>query len=164
MKLGFSDNAAAVADPQVKAGVEKGIAVHSGLGEANAAMVDATLSIVDARRLSDAIRRLSDSSVQVDFEINIPSEQSASIDASGVADSLSSADEGNLNSALSAAIASVADADYTVEVDELPSEVAHTIVESTPSPPQQGAASEGKSVLHIDCFCRLVFLCMPFLW
>jgi len=121
MQLRFSDNAAAVADPQVKLGVEKGIAVSSGLGEENAAMVEATLSLVASRRLSAAVRRLSGSSVHVDFEINIPSETSASIDANSVAESLASADEGNLTSALSGAIASVAGAAYSVAVAELPS-------------------------------------------
>jgi len=120
MKLSFGDNEAAVADPQVKVGVEKGIAVSSGLSEENADMVTATLSLVTSRRLGAAIRRLSGSSVQVDFEINIPAEVSASIDADDVADSLASADEDSLNNALSEAIASVADAEYSVEVAELP--------------------------------------------
>jgi len=120
MKLSFGDNEAAVADPQVKVGVEKGIAVSSGLSEENADMVEATLSLVTSRRLGAAIRRLSGSSVQVDFEINIPAEVSASIDADDVADSLASADEDSLNNALSEAIASVADAEYSVEVAELP--------------------------------------------
>jgi hypothetical protein len=131
MKLGFSDNAAAVADPQVKAGVEKGIAVSSGLGEENADMVEATLSLVTSRRLSAALRQLSGFSVQVDFEIYIPAEDSATIDAYDVADSLASVDEDSLNSALSEAIASVADAGYSVEVAELPS--VDPIVASTPT-------------------------------
>jgi len=120
MKLSFGDNEAAVADPQVKAGVEKGIAVSSGLGEENADMVEATLSLVTSRRLGAAIRQLSSSSVQVDFEIDIPAVNSASIDTHDVADSLASADEDSLNNALSEAIASVADAAYSVEVAELP--------------------------------------------
>jgi len=122
MRLSFDDNEAAVADPQVKAGVEKGIAVSSGLGEENADMVEATLSLVTSRRLGAAIRQLSSSSVQVDFEIDIPAVNSASIDAHDVADSLASADEDSLHNALSEAIASVADAAYSVEVAELPSQ------------------------------------------
>jgi hypothetical protein len=121
MKLSFDDPAAAVADPLVKAGVEKGIAVSSGIGEGNADMVEATLSLVTSRRLSAEIRRLSSSSVHVDFEINIPSQESATIDADNVADSLASADQDSLNSALSDAIASVASATYSVAVAELPS-------------------------------------------
>jgi len=132
MKLSFGDNAAAVADPQVKVGVEKGIAVSSGLGEERAGMVTATLSLVATRRLSAATRRLSGSSVQVDFEINIPAEESASADADDVAESLASADEDSLNSALSEAIASIADAGYSVAVAELPS--VDPIVTPIPAP------------------------------
>jgi len=121
MKLSLGDNEAAVADPQVKVGVEKGIAVISGLREENADMVEATLSLVTSRRLSAAIRRPSGSSVQVDFEINMPAGVEASIDAYDVADSLASADEDSLKSALSKAIASVAVAGYSVEIAELPS-------------------------------------------
>jgi hypothetical protein len=132
-----------VADPQVKAGVEKGIAVSSGLGEENADMVEATLSLVTSRRLGATIRQLSSSSVQVDFEIDIPGENSASIDAYNVADSLASVDEDSLNTALSEAIASVADAGYSVEVAELPS--VDPIV--APSPPVPELASEESSSL-----------------
>merc|ERR1719424_1522302 len=98
-------------------------------------MVEATLSLVTSRRLrlSAAIRRLSSSSVQVDFEIDIPAEASASIDADNVADSLASADEDSLNVALSEAIASVANVSgYSVAVAELPS--VDPIVRPTPAP------------------------------
>lgn len=132
MMLNFGDNEAAVADPQVKVGVEKGLAVSSGLGKDNVGMVEATLSLVTSRRLSTASRQLSGFSVQVQFEIIIPSEASQSIDAYDVADSLSSADEDSLSTALSDAIASVADAAYHVEVAELPS--VELIVTPVPAP------------------------------
>jgi len=135
MKLSFGDNAAAVEDPQVKLGVERGIAVRSGLGEENADMVEATLSLVSSRRLAAAVRWLSGYSVQVDFEINIPSEVSASIDAYDVAESLASADEDSLADALSDAITSVADAGYAVEVVNLPS--VGPVVVLTPAPTTQ---------------------------
>jgi len=123
----------------VKAGVEKGIAVSSGLGEENADMVEATLSLVTSRRLGATIRQLSSSSVQVDFEIDIPAEDSASIDAHDVADSLASADEDSLNNALSEAIASVTDAGYSVEVAELPS--VDPIVAPAPTVPSETESS-----------------------
>jgi len=145
MRLSFGDNEAAVADPQVKAGVEKGIAVSSGLGEENVGMVEATLSLVTSRRLSAAIRQLSSSSVQVDFEIDIPAGDSASIDAYDVADSLASADEDSLNNMLSEAIASVADAAYSVEVAELPS--VDPIVAPTPTVPELASETESSSSL-----------------
>jgi len=146
MKLTFGDNEAAVADPQVKVGVEKGIAVSSGLSEENVDMVEATLSLVTSRRLGSAIRRLSGSSVQVDFEINIPAEVSALIDADDVADSLASADENSLNNALSEAIASVADAEYSVEVTELPS--VDPIAAPTPTTaPELASETESSSSL-----------------
>jgi len=145
MKLSFGDNEAAVADPQVKVGVEKGIAVSSGLGEENADMVEATLSLVTSRRLGTAIRRLSSFSVQVDFEISIPVEVSASIDADDVADLLASADEDSLGSALSEAIASVADAEYSVEVAELPS--VDLIAAPTPAVPERASELEASSSL-----------------
>ncbi|CAK0793940.1 unnamed protein product [Prorocentrum cordatum] len=117
---------------KVKVGVEKGLAVSSGLGKDNVGMVEATLSLVTSRRLSTASRQLSGFSVQVQFEIIIPSEASQSIDAYDVADSLSSADEDSLSTALSDAIASVADAAYHVEVAELPS--VELIVTPVPAP------------------------------
>ncbi|CAK0863062.1 unnamed protein product [Prorocentrum cordatum] len=149
MKLSFGDNAAAVADPQVKMGVEKGIAVTSGLGEENAGMVEATLSLVTLRRLSAAIRRLSGFSVQVDFEITIPPEASAWIVADDVAASLVSADEADLSSALSEAVASVADAGYSVEVAELPS-----VVPIVPAPAPGDGVDANASALACPCWAH----------
>jgi len=140
MQLRFSDNAAAVADPQVKLGVEKGIAVSSGLGEENAGMVEATLSLTASRRLGAATRQLS-GLVRVDFQIDVPAEDSTSIDAGAVAESLASADEGGLASALSAAIASVAGVGYSVEVSELPSVVAPAASAVEPPPETESSSS-----------------------
>ena len=66
-KLEVSNPEAFVEDPGAKAGVIKGMAGMLGIDES---YVDAVLSLVDARRLWEAARRLSAKAVQVDYVIN----------------------------------------------------------------------------------------------
>jgi hypothetical protein len=131
--------AAAAADPQVKAGVEQGIAVSSGVGVENKDWVEASLTVT-RRRLKKVLLRSfqfgavrSSGGVAVSATITIPSDAPATISADAVANTLSNADTDSLTSALSEAIASVADATYTVAVTSSPTVAVVAITATTTS-------------------------------
>lgn len=132
-KLEVSNPEAFVEDPGAKAGVIKGMADMLGIDKS---YVDAVLSLVDARRLWEAARRLSVKAVQVDYVITVPAEEAKeAVDTVAMADTVASVNAAAMTSAIEAGLAE-ASANYTVAVKSVTEPV---ITQATENP----AASDG---------------------